>query len=229
MDLYNQQSKSIPQKITIVVIELFLLYFSYWILFKGGGVVLLDKLGLKAIPGNYYARTIIFLFSVIVFLRIIFTMFYLLKRKIPWEESISIPIAFALYYIGYALLGYNRVSSIDLLDFLAIIIFLTGSFINTYSELQRHFWKQRDENKGKLYTKGLFGSAMHINYFGDLLWVTAYALITRNPWSAVIPVFLFCFFVFYNIPKLDAYLSHKYLNQFANYQKYTRRLIPFIY
>ena len=70
---------------------------------------------------------------------------------------------------------------------------------------------------------------MHINYFGDLLWVTALALITRNVWSTVIPVFLFCFFAFYNIPKLDAHLGQKYLKQFTDYQKRTKRLIPFIY
>lgn len=229
MDLYSQHSKSIPQKITIVAIELLLLYFSYWILFKEGGVVLLDKVGVEAIPGNLYSRIILFTFSVIVFLRITFTLFYLLKRNIPWEESISIPIAFALYFIGYALLGYGRSSTLDWLDSIAILIFLTGSFLNTFSELQRHFWKQHPENKGKLFTKGLFRYAMHINYFGDLLWVFAYALITRNPWSVVIPLFLFCFFAFYNIPKLDAHLAQKYSKQFSDYQRRTKKLIPFIY
>lgn len=229
MDLYSQQSKSIPQKITILLIELVLLYCSYWILFEEGGTILLSNPEMEVIPGNHYSRTIIFIFSVIVFLRITFTLFYLLKRKILWIESMSIPIAFALYYIGYALLGYGRVSALDWLDLLAILLFLTGSFINTFAELQRKIWKQQAENKGKLYTRGLFGQAMHINYSGDLLWVVAYALITRNPWSAVLPIFLFCFFAFYNIPLLDAHLGEKYPDQFADYQKNTKRLIPYIY
>lgn len=229
MDLYSQQSKSIPQKNIIVAAELFLLYFSFWILFQCGGVVVLDKIGIEAIPGNLYSRIILFIFSVVVFLRITFTLFYLLKRKIPWEESLSISIAFALYYIGFALLGYQRTSSLDWLDVLAILIFVTGSFLNTFSEIQRHFWKLRPENKGRLYTKGLFGYAMHINFFGDLLWVVAFALTTRNPWSVVIPLFLFCFFAFYNIPKLDAHLKQKYSKQFPDYQKCTKRLVPFIY
>ncbi len=229
MDLYSQHSKSIPQKLTIIALELLLLGFSYWILFRGGGTVLLGKFSMQVSSGNLYSRAIIFAFSLIVFLRISFTLFYLLKRRIPWEESISIPFAFALYYIGYALLGYGRTSPIDWLDFLAIFIFLAGSFLNTFSELQRHFWKQHPENKGKLYTGGLFGYAMHINYFGDLLWVIGYAVVTRNLWSVAIPVFLFCFFVFYNIPKLDAHLSQKYPEQFVNYQKDAKRFIPFIY
>ena len=126
MDLYSRQSKSIPQKVIIVAVELFLLYFSYWILFKDGGTVLLDKLGIDAIPGNFNSRLIIFLFSVIIFLRITFTLFYLLKRKIPWEESFSIPIAFALYYIGFALIGCQRNSTLAWRDVLAVLIFLTG-------------------------------------------------------------------------------------------------------
>lgn len=229
MDLYSQHSKSVPQKITIVVIELLLLYFSYLILFREGGTDLLDKLGIDAVPGNYYSRFLLFSFSLIVFLRITFTLVYLLKRKIPWEESVSVPIAFALYYIGFALFGYNRALPLDCIDLLAVFIFLTGSSLNTFSEIQRHLWKQHPENKRKLYTTGLFGYAMHINYFGDLLWVTAYALVTRNPWPAAIPVFLFCFFAFYNIPKLDAHLAQRYPAQFVNYRKRTKRLIPFIY
>lgn len=59
--------------------------------------------------------------------------------------------------------------------------------------------------------------------------VVAYAIITRNPWSAVLPVFLFCFFAFYSIPLLDAHLAQIYPDQFADYQKHTKRLIPFLY
>mgnify|MGYP001597168018 CR=1 FL=1 len=65
-------------------------------------------------------------------------------------------------------------------------------------------------------------------YFGDLLWVSGYAVLTRNWYAALIPAFLFCFFAFYNIPKLEAYLRHKYPG-FSDYAKRTKRLIPFIF
>lgn len=229
MELYGKKSKSIPQKITIVGIELLLLYVSYWILFQSGGSILLEKIGVETTVGNYAGKVIIFTFSLIVFVRMTFMMFYLLKRKIPWEESISVPMAFALYYIGFSLLGYNRTVPIDAWDYIGIAIFLLGSFLNTCSELQRHFWKKRPENQGKLYAKGLFSYAMHINYFGDLLWVSAYAIVTRNLYAAAIPVFLFCFFAFYNIPILDAYLAERYKGQFEVYRQKTRKFIPFIY
>ena len=229
MDLYGKKSKSIPQKITIVVIEMLLLWWSYRTLFMDKGATLLSMIGIDQSAGNFQVRAVIFTFSVIVFVRMTFMITYLLKRKIPWEESMSVPFAFALYFVGFALLAYGRASALDWIDFSAIFLFIFGSFLNTASELQRHFWKKRPENKGKLFTRGLFGYAMHINYFGDLMWVTAYAIITRNHYASIIPIFLFCLFVFFNIPKLDAYLSEKYAAEFDQYRRKTKRFIPFIY
>lgn len=229
MELYGKKSKSIPQKTTIILLELLLLALAYWILFLGGGTILLNKIGIHVQPGDYGSRAIVFAFSCIVFIRLTFMMLYLLKRKIPWEESLSVPFAFALYYIGFALLVYNRQASVGWWDYFGIIVFVAGSLLNTLSELQRHFWKQHPENKGMLYTKGLFAHSMHINYFGDLLWVSSYAIITRNPYSVSIPAFLFCLFAFYNIPKLDSYLAGKYKDQFEVYRAKTKKFIPFIY
>ncbi len=156
-------------------------------------------------------------------------MFYLIKRKIPWEEAFSIPFAFALYYIGFAMLGYTCRTELGFIDDIAIALFLSGSYLNTGSELARDKWKKDPANKGKLYTIGLFRYSMHINYFGDLLWVIAYAIVTRNIYSVFIPVFLFSFFAFYNIPKLDKYLAGRYGKQFEEYSKRTKKFIPFIF
>ncbi|MBI1221171.1 MAG: DUF1295 domain-containing protein [Bacteroidetes bacterium] len=156
-------------------------------------------------------------------------MFFLLKRKIPWEESISVPLAFAMYYIGYPLFVLPVDMPVDSYDYLTIVLFVLGCFLNTGGEVLRDRWKRNPENKGKLYTGGLFKYSRHINYFGDLLWVTAYALMTRNPYSAFIPVFLFCFFAFFNAPALDKYLKKKYGEQYDAYAKKTKMLIPFLF
>lgn len=229
MELYGEKEASIPQKIVILVAELVLLWFSYWILFANGGNSILDWIGLEGATALWERKAIIFTFSWIVFLRMGFMMFFLLKRKIPWEESFSIPMAFALYYIGFSILVLPSDQPVDGLDYFGILLFLSGSFINTGSELQRHFWKKRPENKGKLYTEGLFKYSMHINFFGDLLWVSAYAIITRNYYSIAIPVLLFCLFSYFNIPKLDNYLQGRYGQQFQAYRKKTKKFIPFIY
>ena len=85
MDLYEQKSQSIPQKTLIIALELVFLYLSYWILFQTGGSILFSWMGLGEVSAPVERRVIIFLFSIIVFLRMGFMMIYLLKRKISWE------------------------------------------------------------------------------------------------------------------------------------------------
>ncbi len=229
MDLYGRKSKSIPQKLVIICLEFVLLYIAYCILFNKGGTEIYNWLGITMPEGDLSRRIIIFSFSLIVFIRITFAMFVFVKRRIPFEETISIPFAFALYYIGFAVFGYGTQTNIGLIDYFGIAVFLFGSYLNTMSEYQRHIWKKHSENKGKLYTLKLFSSSMHINYFGDLLWVIGYSILTLNIWSVWIPVLLFVFFTFFNIPQLDSYLAEKYREQFNNYKKHTKKFIPFIY
>lgn len=186
-------------------------------------------LGIHNAANAFGRREIIFAFNIIIFFRIAFMMFFLLKRKIPWEESISVPFAFALYYVGFALFVLPVNKPVDWIDFFAILLFTIGCILNSGGEILRNIWKKEPENKGKIYTKGFFKYSMHINYFGDLLWVIAYAVVTRNWYSVSIPIFLFSFFVFYNIPKLNKYLKEKYGQDFENYAKRTKEFIPFIY
>jgi protein-S-isoprenylcysteine O-methyltransferase Ste14 len=229
MELYGQKSKSIPQKIVIHLLEIFFLWLSYWILFQSGAGLVSQKLGIHNASPSILRRSIIFGFSIIAFIRLGFMMFCLLKRKIPWEESISIPMAFALYYVGFSLFVLPTARPVDSIDIIGVVIFITGSAINTMAEVLRKRWKEQPGNKDKIYTRGLFKWSMHINYFGDLLWVSAYAILTRNIYSLTIPLFLFCFFAFYNIPKLDRYLSQHYGQAFEEYTRKTRKFIPFLY
>lgn len=224
MEMYGDKSASIPQKITLLLLETIIILFSWFLLFGNG----FETLGIVKEPGDLWRRWIIFTFNLIVFLRMLITMFYLVKRKMPWEEAFSIPFAFALYYIGFSWLGYETKHSLDFLDAFGVFLFVFGSYLNTGSELMRDQWKKKPENKGRLYTKGLFAYSMHINYFGDLLWVTGYALITRNWYSVLIVAFLFAFFLFFNIPKLDTYLGKRYNEDFTEYKKRTKRFIPYI-
>lgn len=156
-------------------------------------------------------------------------MFFLLKRKIPWQESFGIPFAFAIYYIGYSLLVLPASTPVNGLDYFAAALFIFGCTLNTRGEILRNRWKKNSANKGKIYTNGFFKYSRHINYFGDILWVTAYALITKNWYAVFIPILLFCAFAYYNAPKLDKYLKNKYGKDYEEYEKKTKMLIPFIY
>jgi protein-S-isoprenylcysteine O-methyltransferase Ste14 len=229
MELYGQTSKSIPQKVTIHVLEILILWLSFWILFQNGGSWVENNLHIHNATGYTGRRKIIFAFSVVTFLRFTFMMTVLLKRAIPWEESLSVPFAFVLYFVGFALFALPVSKPVDFIDIFGIILFVAGCVLNTGGEILRNQWKKKPVNKGKIYTKGFFKYARHINYFGDLLWVTAYAVITRNWYAVSIPIFLFCLFAFYNAPKLDKYLKDKYGKDYDNYAKQTKMLIPFVY
>lgn len=229
MDLYGQKSKSIPQKISIHLLEILILWLSYWILFQNGGSWIEQHLHITNALANTDRRIIIFTFHIIIFLRLAYMMVFLLKRKIPWEESLSVPFAFAIYYVGFSILVLPTSHHIDVLDYFAIVLFAVGCVLNTGGEVLRNNWKKRPENQGKIYTQGFFKYARHINYFGDILWVTAYAIVTRNWYAVSIPVFIFCFFAFYNAPKLDKYLKYKYGKGYDDYAGKTKMLIPFIY
>ncbi|MEO9168871.1 MAG: DUF1295 domain-containing protein [Aestuariivirga sp.] len=229
MDIYSQKGPALAQKLTLTFMELLLIAFSAWIMFGAGENFIAHIFGFQPAAALPMRRWIIFAFNVIVLLRMAFMMFVLMKRTIPWSEALSVPFAFAIYYVGYALLVLPSRAELGALDYFAIALFVFGSYLNTGGELGRYFFKRDPANKGKLYTTGLFSYAMHINFFGDILWVSAYALITQNWWSVPIPIAIAAMFAFANVPMLDKHLAQHYGAQFSAYAARTKKLVPFIW
>ncbi|MEE9426597.1 MAG: DUF1295 domain-containing protein [Paracoccaceae bacterium] len=229
MDMYGNKAGSYPQKLLVTALEIALIIISAMIMFGPWGTTLADLIGWTQPASAPTRRYLILAFSVIILIRMVFTMFYLMKRNLPWSEAFTVPFAFALYYVGFAVLVLPATSPLGIIDYLAIALFLIGCYLNTGSELQRHRFKQLPENKGKLFTGGLFAWSMHINFFGDLLWVAAYAIITQNIWSALIVLLLLSLFAFFNVPKLDEYLAERYSDEFPDYAARTKKLIPLVW
>lgn len=227
--IYGMSHSSAPQKSVMMIAQTLILGVAVWLLLLGGLEAvsrLLHVSWARAVPVRRVLLTVAF---GVVYVRIAITGLYLLKRSMGWEEAISIPFAFMVYYVGFSLLAGPVDAPIGGAAYIGIVLFVIGSCINTGSELMRDRWKKAPANKGKLYTGGLFRYAMHINYFGDILWVIGLALMTASLWSAIIPVLLFVFFAFYNAPMLDSHLAEKYGDDFAAYRKRTKRIIPFIF
>jgi steroid 5-alpha reductase family enzyme len=161
------------------------------------------------------------------------TLFYLLVRKVEWGEVLGLSIFMLFFEVGLCLLGAGILRetpmNINIVDGIAVILVLCGSFLNSYSEIQRKCWKEDPKNKGKCYTKGLFTWSMHINYFGDTLLFTGWCLLTAYWWTLLLPVMMAASFIFFHIPGLDAYLENRYGENFIEYAKKTKKFIPFIY
>ncbi len=227
--MHGEIETSIKTRIVILLSHLIILVTIAWIYLVGGIEIIGRLFGLTLLPGNLIRRTILLSFGIIYTGRVILTLFYLLKRKIDWKETVGVIGALAFYQLGFALSGATQSAFIDPIDYIAIGIFFIGSFINTGSEFQRKRFKDRPENKGKLYTRGLFSFSRHINYFGDFVWTIGWALMTRNWWSAIMPIFCILGFVFFSIPMLTKYLEEQYKDQYREWASRTKKLIPFIY
>ncbi len=72
-------------------------------------------------------------------------------RKIPWEESVSVPFASAVYFIGYQLLPIS--GPIDGIDFFEIGLFKIRCVPNSGQELLRNDGKRNRKIKGKFIPK----------------------------------------------------------------------------
>jgi steroid 5-alpha reductase family enzyme len=156
-------------------------------------------------------------------------MFVFLKRKMTWLEATLISILMPLILFALVYVGGNNNKSINIIDIMGILLYVFGSFLNTYSEYTRHKWKKNLENKGRLYTEGLFKYSMHINYFGDVVLFTGFAMITQTFHMLLIPFFMALNFAFFLIPTLDMYLEKKYGKEFREYAMRTKKFIPLVY
>jgi len=181
------------------------------------------------IGGNFLRRVLITSCLIIYFLRLQITVWIFQKRKWTWLETITISIlmSFALY--AFANVGGNNKQVIGIFEVIGFLLYLLGSYINTHSEYFRYIWKCKEENKGRLYTEGLFSMSMHINYFGDIVLFTGFAMTTHSISIFAIPLIMTVNFIFNIIPSLDRYLEEKYKDEFRNYSIKTKKLIPWVY
>ncbi len=181
------------------------------------------------IKGDFVRRIILLSCSIFYLLRLVLTMFVFLKRKMAWLEAILISILMPLILFAFVYIGGNNNKSINIIDIMGMLLYVSGSFLNTYSEYKRHLWKKKPGNKGRLYTEGLFKYSMHINYFGDVVLFTGFAMITQTIHMLLIPFFMALNFAFFLIPTLDTYLEKKYGKEFRKYTIQTKKFIPLIY
>ncbi len=171
--------------------------------------------------------------ALLYWLRHLVTLFVLMQRRVVIAEALGLSAFMAFFELGFLLLGAGFLSGtatpLTGWDGAGAALLLTGSYLNTGSELQRRAWKQQPGAKGHCYTGGLFAYSMHINYFGDTMLFTGWAMLTASLWAFSIPLLMAAMFVFYHIPPLDAYLAERYGAEFRAYAKRTARFVPFIY
>ena len=181
------------------------------------------------LSGDLVRRILIASCLIIYFVRLQVTVWVFQKRKWTWLETITITVLMSFVLYAFAKVGGNNKQVVGVVEVIGILLYLSGSYINTHSEYSRHVWKLKEENRGRLYTKGLFSLSMHVNYFGDIVLFTGLAMVTHSLSMLVIPLIMAVNFVFNIIPSLDRYLEKKYKDEFRDYSKKTKKFIPLIY
>jgi protein-S-isoprenylcysteine O-methyltransferase Ste14 len=227
--IYRDKSPSRKSKVALVCIHLLIVVIAVWLLLGGGIAVLDNFFGRRHQLASNLRRGLLAAAAVLYFLRTLITLFVFSKRRMPWSEVITIALWIAVIDMLYAYFGGRNEDSFALAGIVGAILLLTGSTVNTGSELQRHLWKKNPENTGHLYTGGMFRYSRHINYFGDEVLFTGWMLIVGRAGLLFIPVVMALLFIFVNIPVLDRYLEERYGEEYISYAKRVKRFIPYIY
>lgn len=224
---------SVPQKLTFWLLHLALIAAFCWVVLFGGWERIGAWLGRGQELTDPVRAKILLGCVAIYFLRLSVTFFYLLERRIDWSEVFGVAFLIGFVEIGLLIVGGGAFRSgpapLGPLDGVAIILFLAGSWLNTWSEVQRKLWKRNPANKGKCYTGGLFHYSMHINYFGDVVLFTGWCLLSGSLWTLAVPLVMAFTFAFVHIPALDSYLASRYGTAFEDYARKTKRLVPYVW
>jgi protein-S-isoprenylcysteine O-methyltransferase Ste14 len=226
---YGEHSKSLPQKSFLTINHLVAVGLAAWLMLGGGFQTASGWFGVGLHPGSPVRRILLTGCSVIYFGRVCITCFSFLKRSMGWAEASIISIWVYVIHLGFALLGGTNVASLGIVTFVGAVLYGVGSYLNTASEYSRRLWKQRLENRGKLYTRGLFRYSMHVNYFGDEVLFAGFAMVSGSIWAFLVPSLMAVSFVRINIPMLDNYLRDRYGSEFDSYAAKTKKFVPYLY
>ncbi len=228
-DIYAGQGNATVQRTVIAGAVAACVVIASWLLFGDGLAFVSPWVGQRWSQGDEIRRLLLMAALSIYFLRLLCTQFLFLKRSVSWGEAGMVVPWILCIYLVLSIAGGTNTTRTDAVTLVGGILFIFGSWMNTWAEYERHVWKQRPENQGRLYTGGLFRYSRHPNYLGDLISFSGLCLLSGRWLTGVIPLIMFAGFVFSNIPMLDSHLRHHYGSAFDEYASQTRKLIPFVY
>ncbi len=181
-------------------------------------------------PSGSVRSTVLAAFGCLYIVRLNVMARWLLPREIGMEElTFVILVWIPAILASFAIPAVASPTDIGLGSFvLSLVLYVAGSFLNTWSELERKLWKEKPGNRGRLYTAGLFRFSRNINYFGDVLLFAGWAVATGAWWNAWVPLSMGLSFYFHHIPDKEVYLAQKYSQDWPGYAGGTKVLIPYL-
>jgi steroid 5-alpha reductase family enzyme len=139
----------------------------------------------------------------------------------PWNNMLD---WMWIYFLSRAI---NSNQQIYPWIYIGAILFIFGISLEFLSDYQLYIFKRDSNNKGKLFTKGLFSIVIHPNYTGYILWRTALPLMTGYLLIAGIAFLVhIAQFYFHADPPFQRYMSAKYGQVWDRYISSHKKLFP---
>ena len=221
LQFQSGKSPSLGPKAAITAWYLLCMSAALWLTFSAPAEV--------GRQGDLGRRVALIACAAVYIARAAHTLFVFVTRRLPWWEAAWGGSIIGCVLLFFLLGGLRAPQPMGPVDLAAMVLYAAGSWIGTASERARHAWKARPENRGRLYTDGLFRYSRHVNYFGDLLLFAGFGVLTRQVWTGIVPLAMGLNFALMIIPAHDAYLAARYGGDFDRYARRTKKLIPLVY
>ena len=156
--------------------------------------------------------------------------FYPQRRQIFGEPVGVGGFIASLLFIGalYSLPGYLAFINPTPLSFttaaIALPLFIFGTLINAIADIQKMTAKQYGAG---LVSDGIWRFSRNINYFGDLLRYLSFSVVAGSTWAYIVPTLIAAIYL-QRIFQKEQSMPQKY-QEYAEYQRSSSRLIPFIW
>jgi steroid 5-alpha reductase family enzyme len=153
-----------------------------------------------------------------------------------WVFTVSLPVVFINSPTTYKKEPKLIVHSFEIWqDITGVSLWGVGLIIESFSDMQKFYFKDNPRNQGKWCTYGLWKWSRHPNYFGEILcWWGVFSLssttLIGNQWTAILsPLFTSFILLFLSgIPLLEKKADDRYggLPEYLDYKRDVSVLIP---
>ncbi len=151
-------------------------------------------------------------------------------RQLFTERIGIVGIVLAVAYVGifYCLPGWLAMANPSPLGSitaaLGIVMYVFGSLINTAADIQKMTARQLGAG---LVCDGIWRRVRHVNYLGDLLRYSSFAVLAGSAWAWLLPASVLLLYL-QRIDGKEQSMARKY-SEFDNYRLRSWRLIPWLW
>jgi protein-S-isoprenylcysteine O-methyltransferase Ste14 len=135
---------------------------------------------------------------------------YISNEEMPVSNALKVSVFEIFFSSTNSILSLTKSPSNSVTAILLLLGYTFGWYFEIAAERERKKFKDNPQNKGKLFTKGLFRFARHINYGAYLLRKSSQAMVCGGwKWGLTVATYHFLDFAKRGIPVLDVYCEKR--------------------